>query len=225
MTPFLMITLISVGLSAMISVTYRLLTKPSEIRKIKDDMKFYKEKMNEAKKAGDTAKMNEYANEMLKCSQKQFRSSMKPMMATMLIFFMLLGWLHNNFGGVSADFTADPEAKFAYAEIVHDMQYETVGESFRTRVDLNDDGVFSEDETFDEGEIFTYNGALWRPGRMMEGFYMFAQPKDNTVHFEMFIAQMPVELPFIGSYLSWFWWYIFISLPATFILRKVLGVE
>ncbi len=225
MTPFLIITLISVGLSAAISVIYRALTKPDEIRKMKDDMKFYKEKMNAAKKAGDTAKMNEYASEMMKFSQKQFRMSMKPMMVTMLMFFLLLGWLNTNFGGVNADLTENPEAKFAYADIEHDLYYESSGDSFITGVDLNDDNKFSDDEIFDEGEIFTYNGAMWQPGPMMEGFYMFATPKENSVHFEMFVAEMPFSLPFIGSHLSWFWWYIFISLPMTFIFRKLLGVE
>ena len=62
MTPFIQITLLSIGLSLFITIVYRLLTKPDEVRKMKDDMKFYKEKMNEAKKAGDKAKMNEYAN-------------------------------------------------------------------------------------------------------------------------------------------------------------------
>ena len=225
MTPFLTITLISVGLSVTISVIYRVLTKPDEIRKMKDDMKFHKEKMNQAKKDGNKEKMNEYAGEMMKASQKQFRTSMKPMMATMLIFFLLLGWLNTNFGGVSADFSENPDAKFAYADIEHGLYYESTGDSFRTGVDFNDDGTFSEGEMFDEGEIFAFNGAMWKAGPMMEGFYMFATPKENSVHFEMYIAEMPFSLPFIGSHLSWFWWYIFISLPVTFIFRKLLGVE
>ncbi len=225
MTPFLVITLLSVGLSVAITVIYRVLTKPDEIRKMKDDMKFYKEKMNQAKKDGDKAKMNEYAGEMMKFSQKQFRMSMKPMFVTMMIFFLLLGWLNNNFGGVTADLTENPDAKFAYSDIEHELHYESTDDGFVAGVDLNDDGTFSEDETFSDGDIFSYNDAFWRVGPAMEGFYMFATPKDNSVHFEMLIAKMPFSLPFIGNYLSWFWWYIFISFPATFMLRKLMGVE
>ncbi len=225
MTPFLVITLLSLGLSLGITIIYRVLTKPDEIRKMKDDMKFYKEKMNEAKKEGDKAKMNDYASEMLKASQKQFRMSMKPMMVTMLIFFLLLGWLHNNFGGVTADLTDNPEAKFAYADIEHELYYEGTADSFVAGVDLNDDGAFSDEETFSKGDMFTYNGALWKVGPAMEGFFLFQTPKDNSVQFDMFIAEMPFTLPFIGSHLSWFWWYLFLSLPSTFILRKIMGVE
>ncbi|UCD02757.1 MAG: DUF106 domain-containing protein [Candidatus Aenigmatarchaeota archaeon] len=224
LSPFLTITLLSIGLSVIITVIYRVLTKPEEIRKMKDDMRFYKNKMNEAKKAGDRAKMNEYANEMLKASQRQFRSSMKPMMVTILIFFLLLGWLNTNFGGVRADFSGENEPVFSYAGEEHSMMYESNDEGFVTGVDFNDDGTFSEDERFANDEVFRYSGALWKPVTQMEGFFLFAEPKEEAVRFEMFIAEMPFELPLIGNYLSWFWWYFFISLPATFILRKLMGV-
>ena len=60
MTPFVEITLISIGLAFLVSIIYRIFTKPDEVRKIKDDMKFYKEKMNEANKAGDKEKASDY---------------------------------------------------------------------------------------------------------------------------------------------------------------------
>jgi uncharacterized membrane protein (DUF106 family) len=224
-TPFLAITLVSLGLSALITIIYRFLTKPGEIRKIKGDMKFYKGKMNEAKKAGDKAKMSEYASEMLKASQKQFRMSMKPMLVTMMMFLLLLGWLNSNFGGVTADFSGDTEAVFAYGGEEHATTYEAKEDGFVTGVDFNDDGTFSEDERFENGEVFTYRDAFWKPGPMMEGFLMFATPKEDSVRFEMFVLELPFSLPLIGSYLSWFWWYIFISIPSTIILRKALGVE
>jgi len=225
MNPFMEVTLISLGLSLLITIIYRFLTNPDEIRKIKDDTKFYKEKMNEAKKAGDVAKMNDYAKEMMNASQRQMRSSMKPMIASMLIFFLLLGWLNTEFGGVSADLTKNPNATFTYGGQHHQIYYESIGDSFRAGVDFNDDGRFSDNETFDNGDIFTYKDVIWRVSPMMNGFFIFATPQENSVHFEMFIAKMPFALPYIGTYLSWFWWYIFISFPATLILRKLLGVE
>ncbi len=41
---------------------------------------------------------------------------------------------------------------------------------------------------------------------------------------ELLIA-MPVSLPFLGPELNWFWWYLIIVLPTSFIFRKMLGVE
>jgi uncharacterized membrane protein (DUF106 family) len=226
MTPFLAITLLSIGLSLAITIIYRVLTKPAQVRKAKEDMKFYKEKMNESKKAGDTAKMNEYATEMLKASQVQFRMSMKPMMVTMLMFFLLLGWLNGNFGGVNANFSGGREQHFAYAGGNHTMAYENGTDGgFTVYVDLNDDGSYSESETFEKNDVFEYQGAYWRPVQTMTGFIMFQSPVSEGVHFEMLVAKSPVEIPFIGSYLTWFWWYLFISLPSTIGMRKLMGVE
>lgn len=224
MTPFVIITLLSLGLSLFITVIYRVLTKPDEIRKMKDDMKFYKEKMNKAKKAGDKAKMNEYANQMLKASQSQFRMSMKPMIVTMLVFVLLLGWLNTNFGGVTADFTEE-NPLFRYGDAEHELSYEPAEDGFVAGVDLNDDNEFSDDELFRNGEVFSYRDTYWRPVPATEGFYFLATEKEDAVHFEMLIARLPFTLPFLGNYISWFWWYIFISLPATFAFRKVMGVE
>ena len=225
MTPFITITLMSLGLSLAITIIYRILMNPDEVRKLKGDMKFYKEKMNEAKKAGDTAKMNDYASEMLKASQKQFGMSMKPMMATMLLFFMLLGWLNTSFGGVTADFSGGGPAYFTYNGDNHSMAYQGGADGFVVSVDFNDDGRFSPDETFSQDEVFEREGVFWKPVQKTEGFFLFAQPKEDAVQFDMFIAQAPFSIPFIGDYLTWFWWYVLLSLPATFALRKVMGVE
>ncbi|MBN2330639.1 MAG: DUF106 domain-containing protein [Candidatus Aenigmarchaeota archaeon] len=227
-TPFMGITLVSLGLSLLIAVIYRVLTKPDEVRKAKDDMKFYKNKMSEAQKAGDKQKANEYASEMMKASQLQMRHSMKPMMATMVLFLFLLGWLNGNYGGVNADFGENPDAEFAYAGTEHDLNYQAHvedGASFTIGVDFDDDGQFSQDETFDKGEVFSYEGAFWRVNPATEGFLMFATEKPEAVHFEMLVARLPFELPFLGSYLTWFWWYIFLSIPGTMVFRKLLGVE
>jgi uncharacterized membrane protein (DUF106 family) len=231
LNPFVTLTLVSVALSLAISVIYRVLTKPHEMKKIKDDMKFYKQKSTEAQKKGDKEAAAKYASEMLKASQSQFRFTMKPMMATMLLFFLLLGWLHANYGGVTADFAADPEAAFAYDGSSLALSYDAPEDgaegdpAFTAGVDLDDDGQFSDGETFAPGDVFEYGGAYWRVGSLMEGFLVFQSPRPDAVHFEMLVARMPFSLPFIGEYLSWFWWYIFISIPGTIIFRKLLGVE
>ncbi len=39
------------------------------------------------------------------------------------------------------------------------------------------------------------------------------------------VATLPFSLPFIGSSLSWAYWYILISFSVGWIIRKLLGVE
>jgi uncharacterized membrane protein (DUF106 family) len=230
-SPFTSITLISLGLSFLIAFIYRVLTKPGQMKKVKEDMKFYKEKMGQAQKSGDRAKANEYASEMLKASQAQFRIGMKPMMATMLIFFLLLGWLNSAYGGVSIDFSANQTAVFSYGGTAHKVAYYKVeGDpkvTMKAGIDFNDDNSFADNEIFSQGAVFQYGGAYWRVGPKMEGFALLggSQPKADTVSFDMLVARAPFTIPFIGDYISWFWWYVFLSIPGTMVFRKLLGVE
>lgn len=39
------------------------------------------------------------------------------------------------------------------------------------------------------------------------------------------LVNLPFNAPFAGSDVSWFWWYVLTTLPATWIFRKALGVE
>ena len=93
MTPMLELLLISIGLSLLLAVLYRFLTDPEEIRKAKREMEFYREKSKKAQKAGDMEEVKKLTNDMMKASQKQMSQTMKPMFASMVIFFVVLGWL------------------------------------------------------------------------------------------------------------------------------------
>ena len=50
-------------------------------------------------------------------------------------------------------------------------------------------------------------------------FYWLSMNYGNVV------INLPFSFPFIGLEMSWFWWYILVSLPATWILRKIIGIE
>ena len=139
MLQFQEVLLISIGLSFVLAVLYRILTKPAEMRRIKEDMKFLKEKVSSAQRAGNTEEAKRYSSDMMKASSQQFKASMKPMFASMIIFFFCLGWI-------------------------------------------------------------------------------------NTTYAEMLVT-LPFALPFLGLQLNWFWWYLIITMPATMIFRKGLGVE
>ena len=93
MLPFEEVLVISLLLSLMIAVIYRLLTKPGEIRKTRKDISFYSNKMKEAQKSGNKAEADKYMSEMLKANQKVFKENMKPMFVTMIIFIVVLGVL------------------------------------------------------------------------------------------------------------------------------------
>jgi len=226
MTPLAEITLISLGLSLMIAVIYRFLTNPASVREVKANMKFYKEKMSQAQKEGDRAKASEYASEMLKASQKQLRFSMKPMMVTLLIFVFLLSWLSSTYSGVEATFGNESSRQVTLRGQEYRVMYENA--TGKTWVDLNRDGAFSESEGFATGQMFTTGSSEpveWEVKKTVTGFVFSQAEKPSSVTFSMIVARTPFTFPLIGSYLSWFWLYVFISIPATVVFRKLLGVE
>jgi uncharacterized membrane protein (DUF106 family) len=133
------VMLFTIGMSLVLAIIYRLLTKPEEMRRIKENMKEIQAKVKHAQKSGDTDQVSALTSEMLKGSQQQFTQNMKPMIVSMVIFFVFIGFLRA-----------------------------------------------------------TYQGTL---------------------------IQMPFAVPFIGSVIGWFKWYILITLPFTLFFRKLLGVE
>lgn len=92
------ILIISVILAFITALSYRLLIKQGELRKLKDEMKFYQDKIKEAQKSGDREAVSKLSSNMLKLSSRQFRMSMKPLMVSGLIFLLIIGWIAARYG-------------------------------------------------------------------------------------------------------------------------------
>ncbi|GEM_PF-1345624 len=197
------------------SAIYRVLTNPEEIRRIKKEARHYGDKMKKAQKAGDKANMNKYLNEQLKLQGKATKQHMKPMVVSMLLFFIALGWLNGQYSGFCVQMTgADPNClaidnatnSFSYM----DSQY---------ALTLEKDG--------DKVTGFVLNGKSHENFDMirLEGKTYQVAGNQEKVMFSQILAISPVAIPFIGSYLSWFWWYFLIVIATSFLFRKLLGVE
>lgn len=94
MEPVIEILLWCIGLSSLMIIITKILTDQKEIKMIKNEMQFFKEKMNNAKKSGDAAKAEQFMGDMLKSSNKQLKHTMKPLFVSMLVFitaFQFLG--------------------------------------------------------------------------------------------------------------------------------------
>ena len=146
MTAIQEVLLISLGLSLLFALFYRFLTKPAEMKRLKEEQKFHKEKMKQAK--GNAEETNKLLGEMMKLNQKMMRSSFKPMLASLAVFFLATHFLRTTYPA--------------------------------------------------------------------------------------FAIQLPFTLPLLSyswpflvlrDSICWFWWYILITIPATLLFRKLLGVE
>ncbi|MCD6591221.1 MAG: DUF106 domain-containing protein [Candidatus Aenigmarchaeota archaeon] len=95
--PYQDVFLWALVISFVLQASYRFLGDQKAIRQLKEDMKFYKDKAKEAQKAGDVKKSQEYLNEMMKLSQKQFSLNMKPMMISLVLVMIILGFVSQTY--------------------------------------------------------------------------------------------------------------------------------
>jgi uncharacterized membrane protein (DUF106 family) len=209
MLPHQDIIIWAVFLSFVITLIYRIFTKPEEMRKLKEELKFYREKANEAQKKKDTKKSQEYLSEMMKVSQKQFMKNMKPMFISMLVVILLLGFIHQTYSGVVVETNKEGIGYFSFMEFNHSMRIENE----KVTIDSNDNGDFSDEQSYSEGEVANIGDIYW---------HVFSEEKKATMYL---LVGMPFPLPVFGYHLNWLGWYILCTLPATWILRKLLGVE
>lgn len=114
MLPFQDVLIVSLILSLVMSVIYRVLVNPEDIRKIKREMEFYREKVNKAQKSGNKGEVNKYTNEMLKMSGKQMGKTMRPMFASMIIFLVALSWLGSTYAEMMVNL---PFSIFGFTEL------------------------------------------------------------------------------------------------------------
>jgi uncharacterized membrane protein (DUF106 family) len=218
--PYQEIFLWALFISLIISLIYRVFTKPQEMRKIKEDMKFYREKANQAQKSKDMKKASEYTNEMLKLSQKQMKFTMKPMFITMGIILILLGFINSAYSGVAVEMTPLDDSNsigyFSYDGFNHSIKSENISDNeIKVSIDTNDNKDFSDDASYSSGNLVKVGESYWA-----------VYPEDPEHIMMGFAIRLPFTVPLLGwNYLNWLWWYIIITLPATWLFRKALGVE
>jgi len=218
--PYQGIFIWALAISFIISVIYRVFTKPSEIKQLKKDMKFYRDKSKEAQKKKDTKKSNEYMKEMMKLSQKQMKSTMKPMFITMGVVIILLGFMNTSYSGVivGTSRTSDTVSMgyFSYGDFNHSLRSEKSESGITVTIDTNDNGDFSDDMGYSSEGFVLLDGTNW-----------VALPAEdmNSTNMEI-VTKLPFTLPVVGwTYLNWLGWYILVTLPGTWLFRKFLGVE
>ena len=99
MSAVLEILAFTFGVTLLYSIISRLLVKPGDVRALKKEIEQHKESMNQAKKENSTEKTNQAMSEMLKANQKLLRKNMKPLLASLVIFFIALSWLAGAYAG------------------------------------------------------------------------------------------------------------------------------
>lgn len=96
--PMLSLIVVSVTITFAITLIYRFLSDPKELKSLRDRAKEISAKSKELQKS-DPEKAKDMTNEMLSITNKQMMASMKPMLATLLLAALFLPWMAVQFPG------------------------------------------------------------------------------------------------------------------------------
>ena len=120
----IIILLVATVISLISALLNRFLIKQSDLKQVKNEIKFQKERSDKARKEGNTAAQAEASKEMMKLSGKQMRMSMKPLMVSMLFVVVILGWLSVGYSEAMINLPISmPSLSWAFPFIILTTQY------------------------------------------------------------------------------------------------------
>jgi len=209
MSALINILLFSLALSLILTLLTKFLTNQKEVKGIKSKVAGFRQQIKDAQKAGDSAQVKRLSDEMFKASKGQFKYSTKSMFVSMIVVIIAFGWLQASYDKMPVTFPQS--ANQTNASFVGTFKYEGQEHSVETGVGQD---LYIDKTLYKSSEFIPFEGA-----------YLKAAVDSGKPVLTVHAAKSPVEIPYIGSYLSWFWLYVLITLPSTIIFRKLLDVE
>ncbi|MFH1364536.1 MAG: EMC3/TMCO1 family protein [Candidatus Aenigmatarchaeota archaeon] len=97
MSAMIDILIYTLVLSLVIAILYRLLINPADGRRLKEETKYFRERISKARKSGNMEEVNKLTMESMKASQKQLALTMKPLLASLILFWIFFAWMGSQF--------------------------------------------------------------------------------------------------------------------------------
>ncbi|MBI1972305.1 MAG: DUF106 domain-containing protein [Candidatus Aenigmarchaeota archaeon] len=98
---FLALTTISILLSSVTTLFYKVLVNQAEMKEVRKSMESYREAANAAQKEKNITKMNENVSRMMELNKKYFSLSTKPLLFSLVVFALVFPWMTGEFAGVT----------------------------------------------------------------------------------------------------------------------------
>lgn len=212
MGPLYAIAGISTFISFILSISYKLLVNRNKMKYVRTELKELKTKMDAAKKKGKEKELKSLFDKSLKLNNQQLMLNMKPLMASMVLITLFLPWLGHAYGDITAPIENN---RGLYT-------YEKTQENFTIAENSNPVITFENSEL---GKV--KNGDEIKIGERTHNIEIEEKDgKINAVKFTGFRSDLPFTLPiFNKNTVGWLGLYIIISMPTTFIFRKILNVD
>ncbi|MDY6776507.1 MAG: EMC3/TMCO1 family protein [Candidatus Nanohaloarchaea archaeon] len=205
----LTIVVVSVALAGILSLLYYALMDLEKYQEIKDRREELNEKMGDSEDEDEMEQAKEHMSEMKELTMENMKVMMKPMLVSMVVFFLVLPWMYTTFIPV----TQLSQSGGAYTgELVFNGRSVPVEAVNGTKPSVVIDG-----ENYTVGDSYMMKDLPWKVKAidMEQGYVRFAAE----------IIQLPVSLPIFGDELGWLGSYILIIIPFNLIFRKLLGIQ
>ena len=97
--PMVLVFLLSIGLSFVIALIYKIFIDQEKVTEIKKRMNELNKKMKKAREENNQKEITKYSNELMKISGEQMRMQFKPMIITFIIIIPIFTWVGPTFFG------------------------------------------------------------------------------------------------------------------------------
>ncbi len=217
--PLFAIVAVSLIISFVSALLYLVLVDQQKMRRLKAEMKESQEKMKKAQKEGNDKEIKSLFSNSMKLNSEMMRLTLKPIIVSMLLFFLIIPWLYANYGDVSTKIV-DGKGELIYGEL-------------RQNITVSNNSFYglipTDSKTYNIGDKVDFAGMTWGTSYNPDGRGFFERlrnaPVYGTLTFENVRYNLPFYFPGVGNEIGWLGIYIIVSIPAALIFRKILGVD
>lgn len=193
----LAIVIFAVIVLFIVNICYKYLMDQDKAKRYRSEIKEMNKKMKEMRKKKE--KTDKLMKEVMKKNNDLMMMSMKPMLASMIIVVLILPGLAGVYGNQTiANNATNITIDNTVYEITHEGKNIYIGD-IQCELPCNEKII---------------GDSIWN-----------IKEKENNVEFERVVALIPISLPIIGNDLGWLGWYIFVSIPVMFVIKKILKVN
>ncbi len=208
----LTILIINVLWSLLLALVYKFLMDQKKSKELKGNIKELRKKVDVAKKENNVKKMNEYMKKSMEYNNKLLRMSLKPMVISMILVFLIFPWVRTTF---------NPEIPFEQINgtFVGELNYMDLNVPLSLNQTTGIINVSGYGVVGNRGYI-QIEDTQWQ-------IKSIAFSKDGNsvkVRPSLVFINLPFSLPFVERSIEWFGYYFIIGIPFTYLFRKLLKV-
>jgi uncharacterized membrane protein (DUF106 family) len=227
LNPTLSLAILSLIISAIVTIAYKYLTDQTLMKQLKDDLKRLQKEMKENR--SDTKRVLGLQKEAMEKNMTYMSHSLKPSLITLLPIIFIFGWMNANFAfhplDANTDFTVN-----AFTKVDGPINMYSVP------ADLNITAL--QNETTGKNATWIVNGTA---GEYVLKFNFTDQVTEQKVIIgakyenpdtrhsgnisKIIISNKPMKVNLLGLEMGWIWAYIIFSMIFSTLIRKLFKIH